>query len=72
MLLIMTKVNVSLRFSPLNIWESVHTGKNIKSTKNSAVHDYMSVCNNVASFEDFSVLADETNDFRIKLQHTAN
>ena len=48
-----------------------HTGKNIKSTKNSAVHD-MSVCNNIASFEDFSVLTNETNDFRIKLQHIAN
>ena len=49
-----------------------HTGKNIKSTKNSAVHDHMSVCNNIASFEDFSVLTNETNDFRIKLQHIAN
>ena len=47
---------------------SVHTGKNIKSTKNSTVHDHMLVCNNTVSFEDFSVFANGTNDFRIKLQ----
>ena len=41
------------------------TGKSIKSTKNSAAHDDMLVCNNIVSFEEFSVLA---NDFRIKLQ----
>ena len=45
-----------------------HTGKNIKSTKNSVVRDHMLVCNNIVSFEDFSVLANGTNDFRIKLQ----
>ena len=43
-------------------------GNNIKSTENSAVHDHMLVCNNIVSFEDFSVLANKTNDFRIKLQ----
>ena len=43
-------------------------GKIIKSTENSAVHDPMLVCNNIVSFEDFSDLANETNDFRIKLQ----
>ena len=47
---------------------STRTGKNIKSTKNSAVHDHMLVCNNIVSFEDFSVLVNGTNDFRIKLQ----
>ena len=46
------------------------TGKNIKSTKNSAVRDHMLVCNNIVSFEDFSVLANGANDFRIKLQET--
>ena len=46
------------------------TGKNIKSTKNSAVRDHMLVCNNIVSFEDFSVLANGTNDFRIKLQES--
>ena len=49
---------------------SASTGKNIKSTKNSAVHDHMLVCNNIVSFEDFSVLANGTNDFRIKLQES--
>ena len=28
----------------------------------------MFACNNIVSFEDFSVLANGTNDFRIKLQ----
>ena len=46
------------------------TGKNIKSTKNSPVRDYMLVCNNIVSFQDFSVLANRTNDFRIKLQES--
>ena len=47
---------------------SARTGKNTKSTKNCAVRDHMLVCNNIVSFEDFSVLANGTNDFRIKLQ----
>ena len=37
-------------------------GKNIKSTKNFAVHDHMLVCDTIVSFEDFSVLANGTND----------
>ena len=49
---------------------SARTGKNIKSTKNSAVRDHMLVCNNIFSFEDFSVLANGTNGFRIKLQES--
>ena len=49
---------------------SACTSKNIKSTKNSAVRDHMLVCNNTVSFEDFSVLANGTNDFRIKLQES--
>ena len=47
---------------------SAHTGKNIKSTKNFAVREHMLICNNTVSFEDFSVLANSTNDFRIKLE----
>ena len=47
---------------------SACTGKNIKSTKNSAVLDHILVCNSIVSFEDFSVLSNGTNDFRIKLQ----
>ena len=49
---------------------SACTGKNIKSNKNSAVHNHMLVCNNIVSFEDFSVLNKATNDFRIKLQES--
>ena len=45
-------------------------GKNLKSTKDSAVRDHMLICNNISSFEDFSVLANGTNDFRIKLQES--
>ena len=30
----------------------------------------MLVCNKIVSFEDFSVLANESNDFRIKLQES--
>ena len=49
---------------------SARTGKNIKSVKNSAVHDHVLVCNDIVSFEDFSVFANGTNDFRIKLQES--
>ena len=47
---------------------SARTGKNNKSTRNSAVRDHLLVCNNIVCFEDFSVLANGTNDFRTKLQ----
>ena len=47
---------------------SAPTGKNITSTNNSTVRNHVLVCNNTVSFEDFSVLANGTNDFRIKLQ----
>ena len=30
----------------------------------------MLICNNIMSFEDFSVLANGTNDFRIKLRES--
>ena len=49
---------------------SARTSKNIKSTKNSAVSDHMLVCNNIVSFEDFSVLVYGTSHFRIKLQES--
>ena len=49
---------------------SACTDKNIKSIKNSAVRDHMLVCNNIVSFEGFSVLANGANDFRIKLQES--
>ena len=59
------KVRVSER-----IGVSARTCKNTMSTKNSAVCDYMLVGNNVVSFEDFSILANRTNDFRIKFQES--
>ena len=46
------------------------TCKNIMSTKNSAVRDHILVCNSIVSFEDFSVLTNGTNGFRIKLQES--
>ena len=49
---------------------SARTGKNIKSTKDSAVRDHMLFCNNIVSFYIFSVLVDGTNDFRIKFQES--
>ena len=49
---------------------SASAGKNIKSIKNSAVHDHMLVCNNMVPFEDFPVLANGTNGFKIKLQES--
>ena len=40
------------------------------SSKSSAVRDHVLICNNIASFKDFSVLANGTNEFRIKLQES--
>ena len=62
-----TKRHFQVRVSE-HMGVSARTDKNIKSTKNSPVHDYMLACNNVVSFEDFSVLSNGTNDFMIKLQ----
>ena len=39
-----------------------------ESTKNSAVRYQMLVCDNIVSFEGFSVLANGINEFRVKLQ----
>ena len=64
-----TKRHFKVRVSE-HMGVSACTDKNIKSTKNSAVRDHMLVCNNNVSFEDFSVLANGTNDFRIKLQES--
>ena len=46
------------------------TGKNIKSTKTAAVRDHMLVCDNIVSFEEYSVLANGINYFRKKLQES--
>ena len=64
-----TKRHFKVRVSE-HMGVSTCTGKNIKSTKNYAVRDHMLVCNNIVSFEDFSVLANGTNDFTIKLQES--
>ena len=49
---------------------SARTSKNIKSTKNFVVFDHMLVCDDIVSFEDFFVLDNGTNDFRMKLQES--
>ena len=64
-----TKCHFKVRVSE-HMGVSACTGKNIKYTKNFAVSDHMLVCNNIVSFEDFSVLANGINDFRIKLQES--
>ena len=45
---------------------SSRTGKNSNSRKNS-ISDHMFIFDNIVSFEDFSVLANGTNNFRKKL-----
>ena len=64
-----TKRHLKVRVSE-HMGVSACTGKSIKSIKNSAVRDHMLVCNNIVSFEGFSVLANGANDFRIKLQES--
>ena len=46
------------------------TGKNIKSTKTAAARDHMLVCDNIVSFEEYSVLANGITYFRKKLQES--
>ena len=54
MLLIMVKPNVAFKVRVSeHMRVSARTGKNIKSTKNSAVRDHILVSNSIASFEDF-------------------
>ena len=60
-----TKRHFKVRVSE-HMGVSVRVGKNI----NSAVRNHMLLCNNIVSFEGFSVLANGTNDFRIKLQES--
>ena len=64
-----TKRHFKVRVSE-HIGVSARAGKNIKSTKKSVVRDHMSVCNNIVSFKDISVLANGTNYFKIKLQES--
>ena len=64
-----TKRHFKVRFSE-HMGVSARTGKNIKSAKNSDVRDHMLVCDNIVSFEDFPVLANGTNNFRIKLKES--
>ena len=64
-----TKHHFKVRVSE-HMGASARTGENIKSIKNSAVLDHMLVCNNIMPFEDFSILANGSNDFRIKLQQS--
>ena len=68
MLLIMVKPNVTLRFVSLNIWESLHV--QLKTSSLPKILLCVLVCNNIVSFENFSVLASGTNYFRIKLQES--
>ena len=58
--------HIILRFVSRNIWESLH----VKSTTNYTVHDHMLVCDNIVSFEDFSILTNCSNDFKINLQES--
>ena len=64
-----TKRHFKVRVSE-HMGVSARTSKSIKSTRNSAVPDHMLVSNNIVLFEDFSVLANGTNDYRIKFQES--
>ena len=56
-----TKLDSKIRVSE-HMGHSARTAKNLKCTKKSAVRYHLLVCNNTVSFEDFSVLANGTND----------
>ena len=64
-----TKLHFKVRVSE-HTGVFARTGKNIKCTKISAVLNHTLISNNIVSFEDFSVLANGTNDFRTKLQES--
>ena len=66
----MVKPNVTLKFVSLKKWQSFHVQAKISNTKNSAVRRHMLVCDKIASFEDFSALANGNDKFRIKLQES--
>ena len=64
----MVKLNVT---EGLSAWPYGGLSKNIKSTKTSTVLDQMLWCDNIVSLDQFSVLANETNDFSIKMLESA-
>ena len=47
------------------LWESLHVQVKTLSLLKTMLCDHMLVCNSIGSFEDFSVLANGTNDFII-------
>ena len=52
-MLLMVEPNVNLRFVFLNMWESLQVQVKVKSPKNSAVCNHISVCDIIVSFETF-------------------
>ena len=47
------------------------TGKVLKANANStAVRDHMLICNTKVTYDNFSIIAKSTNDFRLKIQES--
>ena len=51
-----------------NTWEFLHSlRKDLKSDDDSAIKEHLLFCNHTPEFEDFSILASNNNDFKVKL-----
>ena len=46
---------------------SALTGKRVKSDDDSAIKEHLSFCNHTPDFEDFSILANNNDDFKVTL-----
>ena len=46
------------------------TGRNVKGNSQSAVKDHFLICDSTPSFDDFSILTSESNDFKLLLMES--
>ena len=71
MLPIMAKLSAILKSECLNILGvSALTGKRVKGDSDSAVKEYHLFCNHSSGFDDFSILANNNNDFKVTLMES--
>ena len=70
MLPIMAKLNVILRSECVNTWQFLHSlGKEFKMMTILPWKNLL-FCNHTPDFEDFSILASNNNDFKVKLMES--
>ena len=54
----------------LHLGISALTGKRVKGDDDSAIKEHLLFCNHTSEFEDFSILASNSNDFKVTLMES--